>query len=206
MRLLACSPPRNAQAFPSSCMPISCRIQAARRLPPSSARFRPIISNMRTKMASPRWRGLASSRCCCPARIMCSGNDRRLRSNSCASIYVPMAVATDSNPGTSPMTSILLALNMAATLFGLTVDECLAGATRNAARALGLARRQELSKPANGPISQYGTSSVRRSLSIGSASTRCMRASGGDDDRRHPPRRGVARRLAGDLARRVGRR
>ena len=52
---------------------------------------------------------------------------------------VPMAVATDSNPGTSPMTSLLLALNMAATLFGLTVDECLAGATRNAARALGLA-------------------------------------------------------------------
>jgi imidazolonepropionase len=52
---------------------------------------------------------------------------------------VPMAIATDSNPGTSPMTSILLALNMAATLFGLTVDECLAGATRNAARALGVA-------------------------------------------------------------------
>jgi imidazolonepropionase len=50
-----------------------------------------------------------------------------------------VAVATDSNPGTSPMTSLLLALNMAATLFGLTVDECLAGATRNAARALGLA-------------------------------------------------------------------
>jgi imidazolonepropionase len=52
---------------------------------------------------------------------------------------LPMAVATDSNPGTSPMTSLLLALNMAATLFGLTVEECLAGATRNAARALGLA-------------------------------------------------------------------
>ena len=50
-----------------------------------------------------------------------------------------MAVATDSNPGTSPLTSLLLALNMAATLFGLTVDECLAGATRNAAHALGLA-------------------------------------------------------------------
>jgi imidazolonepropionase len=49
-----------------------------------------------------------------------------------------MAVATDSNPGTSPLTSLLLALNMAATLFGLTVDECIAGATRNAARALGL--------------------------------------------------------------------
>ena len=52
---------------------------------------------------------------------------------------LPMAVATDANPGTSPLTSLLLALNMAATLFGLTVDECLAGATRNAARALGLA-------------------------------------------------------------------
>src|SRR5271165_5031167 len=51
---------------------------------------------------------------------------------------VPMAVATDSNPGTSPMTSLLLALNMAATLFGLTVEECLAGATRNAAKALGI--------------------------------------------------------------------
>jgi len=51
---------------------------------------------------------------------------------------LPMAVATDCNPGTSPMTSILLALNMAATLFGLTIQECLAGATRNAARALGL--------------------------------------------------------------------
>lgn len=49
-----------------------------------------------------------------------------------------MAVATDSNPGTSPMTSLLMALNMAATLFGLTVDECLAGCTREAAHALGL--------------------------------------------------------------------
>ncbi len=52
---------------------------------------------------------------------------------------VRIAVATDCNPGTSPLTSILLALNMAATLFGLTVDECLAGVTRDAARALGLA-------------------------------------------------------------------
>jgi len=51
---------------------------------------------------------------------------------------VAMAVATDSNPGTSPLTSLLTALNMAATLFRLTVDECLLGATRNAARALGL--------------------------------------------------------------------
>ncbi len=52
---------------------------------------------------------------------------------------VAMAVATDCNPGTSPMTSLLLALNMACTLFRLTPQEALAGATREAARALGLA-------------------------------------------------------------------
>ncbi len=51
---------------------------------------------------------------------------------------VPIAVATDCNPGSSPLTSLLLATNMAATLFGLTVEECLLGVTRNAARALGL--------------------------------------------------------------------
>ena len=49
-----------------------------------------------------------------------------------------LAVATDYNPGTSPLTSLLMAANMAATLFRLTVDECLAGITREAARALGL--------------------------------------------------------------------
>jgi imidazolonepropionase len=52
---------------------------------------------------------------------------------------VPIALATDCNPGTSPLTSLLLAMNMGATLFRLTVDECLAAVTRNAARALGLA-------------------------------------------------------------------
>jgi imidazolonepropionase len=51
---------------------------------------------------------------------------------------VAMAVATDANPGSSPCTSILLALNMACTLFGLTPEEALAGATRHAARALGM--------------------------------------------------------------------
>jgi imidazolonepropionase len=51
---------------------------------------------------------------------------------------VKMAVATDCNPGTSPLTSLLLTMNMAATLFAMTVEECLAGVTREAARALGL--------------------------------------------------------------------
>ena len=57
---------------------------------------------------------------------------------------VPMAVATDMNPGSSPMTSLLLAMNMACTLFRMTPAEALAGATTHAARALGLADRGTL--------------------------------------------------------------
>ncbi len=57
---------------------------------------------------------------------------------------VPMAVATDCNPGTSPATSLLLMMNMACTLFSLTPEEALAGATKHAARALGLADRGTL--------------------------------------------------------------
>lgn len=52
---------------------------------------------------------------------------------------VPIAIATDCNPGTSPLCSLRLAMNLAASLFQLTPEECLAGVTRNASRALGLA-------------------------------------------------------------------
>ncbi len=52
---------------------------------------------------------------------------------------VPIALATDSNPGSSPLTSLLLAMNMGCTLFRLTPEEALAGVTRDGARALGLA-------------------------------------------------------------------
>jgi imidazolonepropionase len=50
---------------------------------------------------------------------------------------VAMALATDSNPGSSPLTSLLLTMNMGATLFRMTVEECLLGVTRHAAKALG---------------------------------------------------------------------
>lgn len=50
-----------------------------------------------------------------------------------------MALATDCNPGTAPLTSILLTMNMGATLFRMTPEECLRGVTAHAARALGLA-------------------------------------------------------------------
>ncbi|WP_137896275.1 imidazolonepropionase [Ramlibacter sp. 2FC] len=65
---------------------------------------------------------------------------------------VPMAVATDHNPGTSPCLSLLLMMNMACTLFRLTVPEALAGVTRHAARALGLQATHgalEAGRPAN---------------------------------------------------------
>jgi imidazolonepropionase len=57
---------------------------------------------------------------------------------------VPMAVATDCNPGTSPLASLTTAMNLSCTLFGLTPAEALAGATRTAARALGLPDRGQL--------------------------------------------------------------
>jgi imidazolonepropionase len=57
---------------------------------------------------------------------------------------VPIALATDCNPGSSPLTSLLAVLNLACTLFRLTPEEALAGVTRNAAQALGLADRGTL--------------------------------------------------------------
>ena len=51
---------------------------------------------------------------------------------------LPLAVATKCNPGTSPLTALLLTMNMAATLFRVTIDTCLAGVTREAARVPGL--------------------------------------------------------------------
>ena len=51
---------------------------------------------------------------------------------------VPIAIASDNNPGTSPLTSLLLTMNMAATCFRMTVEECISGVTREGARALGI--------------------------------------------------------------------
>jgi len=59
---------------------------------------------------------------------------------------VPIALASDCNPGSSPLTSLLAVLNLACTLFRLTPEEALAGVTRNAARALGLADRGRLAQ------------------------------------------------------------
>ena len=72
---------------------------------------------------------------------------------------VPIALATDCNPGSSPVLSPLMVLNMACTLFRLTPEEALAGLTRNAARALGLADRGTL---APGQIADFALWEVSR--------------------------------------------
>ena len=93
---------------------------------------------------------------------------------------VPMAVATDCNPGSSPLTSLLLTMNMAATLFRLTVDEM---HRRRHPRGRARARPARRDRHARGrqvrATSPSGTSSGRPSSSTAWASTHCTRASGG---------------------------
>jgi len=68
---------------------------------------------------------------------------------------VPMAVATDLNPGTSPMHSILTTMNMACVLFGLTPEEALSGVTRHAARALGFSDRGMIATGLNADLALW---------------------------------------------------
>ena len=87
-------------------------------------------------------RRAAAGRLLLPARDAGAAGRRLPPASACR-----IALATDCNPGTSPLTSLLLAMNMGATLFRLTVEECLAGVTREAARALG---RRERDRHARG--------------------------------------------------------
>ncbi|MXZ59624.1 MAG: imidazolonepropionase [Acidobacteria bacterium] len=73
-----------------------------------------------------------------PGAFLTLGETRRPRVEALRRHGVPIAVATDCNPGTSPLGSLTEAMGLAARLFGLTPEECLAGVTRHAARALGL--------------------------------------------------------------------
>jgi imidazolonepropionase len=76
-----------------------------------------------------------------PGAFLTLNETQRPPINALRELGVPMAVATDCNPGTSPLTSIREAMALAARLFALTPEECLAGTTRHAARALGLGDR-----------------------------------------------------------------
>ncbi len=74
---------------------------------------------------------------------------------------VPMAVATDCNPGTSPMASLRSAMSLASALFGLTPEECLRGATQHAARALGLTDRGVLAPGMRADLAFWNVDHVR---------------------------------------------
>jgi imidazolonepropionase len=75
-----------------------------------------------------------------PVAFYCLADHRKPPVQAFRSAGASMALATDCNPGSSPTTSLLLAMSMGTRLFGLTSEEALAGVTRNAARALGLHR------------------------------------------------------------------
>jgi imidazolonepropionase len=79
-----------------------------------------------------------------PGAYLTLGESRRPPVDALRRYGVPIAVATDLNPGTSPLLSLPEAMALAARLFQLTPEECLAGVTREAARALGLADRGSL--------------------------------------------------------------
>ena len=105
---------------------------------------RPVGGPRRTHFRSrrgARWPRPARSRCCCRARSTACAKPCCRRSTPFRRHGVPMAVATDCNPGTSPLQSLRLAMSLACTHFRLTPEEALRGATVNAARALGLRDR-----------------------------------------------------------------
>ena len=102
------------------------------------ARFRPIISSMSTRRASRRWRAAGMVAVLLPGAFYALKETRKPPVELLRRYGVPMAVATDCNPGTSPVLSPTLMMAMACTLFGLTPEEALAGMTRDGARALGL--------------------------------------------------------------------
>ena len=179
---------------------------AARRSPPTSARCRPIISNTLDEA------GAAAMARAGDVAVLLPGAFYTLREKQAPPVAlfrkhgVAMAVATDCNPGTSPLTSLLLALNMAATL----VPPHRRRVPRRRHPPCGAGARARRPRPArssraNGRIWRSGTSSARPSWFIGSASIRCTRASGGGDDGHARTRRRLARRLARGLARRAGR-
>ena len=90
--------------------------------------------------ACARWPRTARSRCCCRAPSTCCAKRKLPPIDAFRAHGVPMAIATDCNPGTSPLLSLRLAMSMACTLFRLTPEEALRGATVHAARALGFRR------------------------------------------------------------------
>ncbi len=133
-----------ARGLPCGCMPTSSPTVGAPGSRPAWVRCPRIISSIRARRACRPWPRPAPSRFFFRAPSMCWASGKSRRSPALRAAGVPMAVATDANPGSSPLLSPLLAQNMACVLFGLTPEEALRGMTVNAARALGLEDRGTL--------------------------------------------------------------
>lgn len=94
---------------------------------------------------------------------------------------VPIAIATDHNPGSSPCLSLLLAMNMSCTLFGLTPEEAWRGVTVNAARALGLRDRGFLAPGARADFAVWDAAHPRELVYRFGDRPRCRRVFAGAD-------------------------
>ena len=96
---------------------------------------------------------------------------RSRRSQLLRDAGVPIAIASDCNPGTSPVLNPQLVMNMACTLFGLTPEEAIAGMTINAARALGLAHEVGTIEPGKAAdLCVWQVSELSRARLLGRAS------------------------------------
>ena len=134
-------PGASAWAAGEIARPNSSATSAAPRWRPATAPCPRTTWNMpRRKMPAP-WPLREPSPSCCRAQFYTIHETQAPPVQAFRDHGVPIAVATDWNPGSSPLGSLLLAMNMACTLFRLTPAEALAGTTRNAARALGLTDR-----------------------------------------------------------------
>ena len=100
-----------------------------------------------------RWRRPAASRCCCPAPTTSCARRRLPPVAALRDAGVPIAIATDHNPGSSPTLSPLLMLNMACTLFRLTPEEALRGVTRERGARARPAPTAACSRPGSAPTS-----------------------------------------------------
>ena len=107
-----------------------------------AAHFKALSADHLEYTAAAGVRAMANAGTCAvllPGAYLTLGETQKPPVNALRKHDVPIALATDCNPGTSPLSSLTYAMSLGSRLFGLTPEECLAGVTREAARALGLA-------------------------------------------------------------------
>ena len=191
---LRCAPGRSACR--SSCTPTNSPISVARQLAASYGALSADHLEYHERRRCRRHGEIRHRRgACCPAPTTSSARRRSRRSTAFRNHGVPMAIATDNNPGTSPLTSLLLTMNMAATFFRMTVEECLAGVTRKAAkrsRASGRNRHdrgRQMGRPRHLGHRSAGRTRLPHRLQSAVEARVVQRNDRKDQDDHHPPSR-----------------